>query len=63
MLCIEVSVPFLATQVEEIRDSEDGNSDTSGSSEDDNKLSLLAAVVRSSLPAQRLRYFTLIELC
>jgi hypothetical protein len=51
MLCIKASVPSLATQVEEIRDSEDSNSDASGSSEDDNKLSLLAAVVRSFLLA------------
>jgi hypothetical protein len=63
MLCIKVSVPSLATQVEEIRDSEDGDSDASGSSEDDDELSLLAAIVRSFLLAWRLRYFTLTELC
>jgi hypothetical protein len=51
MLYIKISIPSLTTQVEEIRDSEDDNSDASGPSEDDNKLSLLAAVVRSSLPA------------
>jgi hypothetical protein len=62
MLCIEASVPSLATQVEEIRDSEDNDSDASGPSEDDNEPSPPAAVVRSSLPAQRLRYFTLTEL-
>jgi hypothetical protein len=50
-------------QVEEIRDSEDDNSNTSSSSEDNNKLSPLAAIIRSSLPARQLRYFTLIELC
>jgi hypothetical protein len=49
--------------VEEIRDSEDDDSDTSSSSEDDNKPSPLAAIIRSSLPARRLRYFTLTELC
>jgi hypothetical protein len=63
MLYIKVSVPSLAMQVEEIRDSEDNNSNTSSSSEDNNKLSPLAAIIRSSLPAQQLRYFTLIELC
>jgi hypothetical protein len=63
MLCIKVSISSLTTQVEEIRDSEDGDSDTSGPSENDDELSPLAAIARSSLPAQRLRYFTLIELC
>jgi hypothetical protein len=51
MLCIKASISSLTTQVEEIRDSENGNSDTSGPSEDDNKLSPLATIVRSSLPA------------
>jgi hypothetical protein len=51
MLCIKVSVPSLAMQVEEIRDSEDSDSNASGPSEDDDELSLLAAVVRSSLLA------------
>jgi hypothetical protein len=63
MLCIKASVPSLATQVEEIRDSKDSDSDASSSSKDNNELSLLAAIVRSSLLAWRLRYFTLIELC
>jgi hypothetical protein len=63
MLCIKVSVSSLATQVEEIRDSEDDDSDASGSSKNDNELSLLAAVARSFLLAWRLCYFTLIELC
>jgi hypothetical protein len=63
MLCIKVSVSSLATQVEEIRDSKDDDSDASSSSEDDNELSSPAAIARSSLPAWRLRYFTLIELC
>jgi hypothetical protein len=63
MLCIEASVPSLATQVEEIRDSEDDDSDASGPSEDDNEPSAPAAVARSSLPARRLRHFTLTELC
>jgi hypothetical protein len=51
MLYIKVSVPSLTTQVEKIRDSEDNDSDTSGSSEDDNKPSPLAAIIRSSLLA------------
>jgi hypothetical protein len=51
MLYIKVSVPSLTTQVEEIRDSKDGDSDTSGPSEDDDELSPLAAIVRSSLLA------------
>jgi hypothetical protein len=63
MLYIKASVSSLATQVEEIRDSKDGDSDASSPSEDDNKLSSLAAIVKSSLLARRLRYFTLIELC
>jgi hypothetical protein len=63
MLCIEASVSSLATQVEEIRDSEDDDSDASGPSEDDNEPSPLAAVARSSLLAWRLRHFTLTELC
>jgi hypothetical protein len=63
MLYIKASVPFLATQVEEIRDSKDNNSDASSPSKDNNKPSLLAAIARSSLLAWQLRYFTLIELC
>jgi hypothetical protein len=51
MLYIKVSVPSLATQVEEIRDSEDDDSDASGPSEDDNKPSPLATIIRSSLLA------------
>jgi hypothetical protein len=51
MLCIKVSVSSLTTQVEEIRDSEDNDSNASSPSKDDNKLSLLAAVIRSSLLA------------
>jgi hypothetical protein len=51
MLYIKVSIPSLTTQVEEIRDSENNNSDASGPSENDNKLFLLAAIIRSSLPA------------
>jgi hypothetical protein len=51
MLYIKVSIPSLTTQVEEIRDSEDNNSDASGSSENNNKPSPLAAIVRSSLLA------------
>jgi hypothetical protein len=51
MLCIKVSIPSLTTQVEEIRDSEDDNSDASSPSKDNNKLSLLAAIIRSSLLA------------
>jgi hypothetical protein len=62
MLYIKASIPSLTTQVEKIRDSEDDNSDTSSPSENDNKPSLPAAIIRSSLPAQRLRHFTLIEL-
>jgi hypothetical protein len=50
-------------QVEKIRDSKDGDSNASGPSEDNNKLSPLAAIVRSSLLAQQLRHFTLTELC
>jgi hypothetical protein len=51
MLYIKVSIPSLATQVEEIRDSKDNNSDTSSPSKDNNKPSLLAAIIRSSLLA------------
>jgi hypothetical protein len=63
MLYIKASIPSLTTQVEEIRDSEDDNSDASGPSKDDNEPSPLAAIARSSLPARQLRYFTLTELC
>jgi hypothetical protein len=51
MLYIKASVPSLTTQVEEIRDSKDNNSNASSSSEDNNKLSLLATIIRSSLLA------------
>jgi hypothetical protein len=51
MLYIKVSIPSLTTQVEKIRDSENSDSDASGPSKDDNKLSLLAAIIRSSLLA------------
>jgi hypothetical protein len=51
MLYIKASIPSLTTQVEEIRDSKDDNSDTSSPSKDDNKLSPPAAIVRSSLLA------------
>jgi hypothetical protein len=51
MLYIKVSIPSLTTQVEEIRDSEDSDSDASSPSKDDDKLSLLAAIVRSFLLA------------
>jgi hypothetical protein len=51
MLCIKASIPSLTTQVEEIRDSEDGDSNASGPSEDDDELSPPAAVARSSLLA------------
>jgi hypothetical protein len=60
MLCIEASVPSLPTQVEEIRDSEDDDGSVSDGSEDDEEP---AAVARSSPSAQRLRHFTLTELC